>query len=518
VLGKDVRKLDRLEASDDRLAPVDTIYDRVLLAADRHPEKPAIISGVRRITYGELRGLVSGLAKRLASLPVGQGDRVGIAVSRKLDHLIAVIGTMGVGGVPVPLPAANEEALRVGLAHSNPAAIIGDRSSLETVGKCDAAGMPILADVAEIGDENAGRGVRPAVASQDLAMIFYTSGTTSGVRTGVMITYGNLKTTVTYLNGFMGVDDSVVEYVMSPVDHAFGFGRCRAVLEVGGTAVLEDGLFNPAQVLVAMERQGCNALSGASTGFAMLLEYYERDFRRVGGSLRWAEIGSVPMRIEHKHRLLEILPTAKICMNYGLTEAMRSTLIDLRSEIEKIGTVGRSSPGVEIRIRGEKGEDLSPGHIGEVWIRGPNVAKGFWRNEALWRQRCRHGWLRTGDFGHLDPDGYLTFTGRQDDLINLGGEKLSALEIEERLKPFMGHTRYCVCAAPDPAGLLGEVPVLCVEGSVTVAREDIRRWLGGLVESHKIPRSIRQFGELPTTFNGKIRRTEVRRILREGEP
>jgi len=492
---------------------LETIYSKILLNSKNHADKLALICGDVKFTYHELSVRINRLAGYLTHHGVQKGDRICIGLHSKAECLIAVIAGMAVGGISVPLPYNSYLEQQWMISDCEPTAIVSDSFNNNRIQQYINSERTFLVDAKIAEDEEMPFLSAPDLSSEDVAMMFYTSGTTSGVKTGILISYNNLVQTVTYMNNFMQLQPDIVEYVVAPVNHAFGFGRCRAVFQIGGTLVLNDGIFNPARVLIALEKYRCNAISSVSTGFALLLENYERYLRPIGENIEWVEIGSLPLHVSHKKKLLDVLPKARIFMNYGLTEAMRTTLIELRSEIDKIETVGRPSPGLEVKIINDKGEVLPQGKLGEISVKGANVAKGFWKQAELWQNRYHKEWLRTGDVGHLDEDGYIILSGRKDDIINVGGEKFFPLEVEACLKDLFEEVSYCICGIIDPDGLMGELPVLCVEGKNNVDITKVQRCLKGIVDDYKIPKDIYHFNSLPRTHNGKVKRYKIKEQL-----
>ena len=181
---------------------------------------------------------------------------------------------------------------------------------------------------------------------------------------------------------------------------------------------------------------------------------------------------------------------------------MRSTFLDLRAAPEdKLGSVGRAVPGARLRILDD----------GEIAVTGLHLAPGYWRRPEEWNARCFDGWLRTGDVGELDDDGYLYFHSRKDDLINVGGEKVSPVAVEEVLRGLLPGRAYCVFGVPDPGGVLGEVAALCIEGEREHDARSVRTYLAGRVAESAVPKIVIHRDALPRTPNGKV----LRRALRE---
>ena len=164
--------------------------------------------------------------------------------------------------------------------------------------------------------------------------------------------------------------------------------------------------------------------------------------------LRYVEIGSAPMPIETKLKLMELLPRTRICHHYGLTEASRAAFIEYHRERHKLATIGRPAPNVEIAVHDDQDRPLPTGRQGELVVRGGMVMKEYWKQPELTRQVLRGGWLRTGDHGFQDADGYLYLLGRDSDCVNVAGLKVNPEEIEQHLNAHTGHCRIGVLSPP----------------------------------------------------------------------
>src|SRR5262249_7567633 len=263
------------------------------------------------------------------------------------------------------------------------------------------------------------------VQAQEIAMLYYTSGTSSGIRKGVMQSYAQLHNTVHYITNIMQLDQSVVEFVASPTDNAFWFGRCRCVMHVGGTLLLSNGPLNPFGIISALNRYGGNAIGGDTPVFMLLLHHLHDHLLRVAPAIKWIKIASAPMPLEDKRKIMEILPRARIVFNYGLTEAMRTCLNCFNDNPDRLASVGCPSPTVSVRVVDGEGNELTNGEIGEVQIAGGNLASGYWKKEELWTNRFCDGWYRSSDLGYLDNDGFLYLQGRIDHAINSGGSTIA---------------------------------------------------------------------------------------------
>ncbi len=255
-----------------------------------------------------------------------------------------------------------------------------------------------------------------------LAQVSFTSGTT-GQPKGILLTHAALADVVTRLNTAMALNHEAAEYVGIPPTYSFGLGRFRALAAVGGAAFLPERGFDLREFVDMLRAGDVNALSIVPTIARVMLKQAEL-FAGIGEKLRWIELGSQYMARAEKEQLKHLFPNARIVQHYGLTEASRSTFLDISA------TTGNALESVG---RPMMGTDLAINHDGRITIRGRHVATQQIENGSL-RSLCgRDGWLVTNDRGVIE-DGYLYFEGRADDVINCGGVKLVPDQLEDRIR------------------------------------------------------------------------------------
>ena len=498
---------------------IETVFAAVDTFARSSPDKVAIISGNSAITYSELGAKVNALAEGLRLRGVRPGDFVGVESGRAKDNLIGIIGTLALGGVAVPLP---DEVY----AYSDVIKDVGPKVILATPDGMPVDAEPLVkridrVDVSEISDSSTRLEINHlerSVSADEAAIIHYTSGTTSGVRKGVIHSYGILQITANYITEIMHMDDSIREFVASPVDNPFWLGRCRVVLKVGGTLLLSRGSLNLLDMVVTLSGNNGNAISGDTPVFVALLHEMERHLHRLAPALRWIKIASQAMPVEDKQRLMEEVPQARIFMNYGLTEHMRTAILPWREFPDKLQSVGRPCPTVSVKIVDENCQEVSPRETGEILVSGGNHASGYWGKPDLWAARHDQGWYRSSDWGFVDEDGFLYIKGRMDDAINAGGKIVAPNDVEERLRPLLKARSFVVCGVDDPKGILGEIIALCIEGEWQEEKSwpELRINLFEKMEASLVPREAFSVDQLPRTSNNKIQLSILRNNIQEG--
>jgi long-chain acyl-CoA synthetase len=490
-------------------------HEMLLAAASLHPDKPAVISAGRELSYAALCERMRAIASALASGPARTlpGEPVLFLSSAKVDFIATFYGCLAAGAVAVPVPDGAARATVIDLAEASGArTIVADRAILQTFAPpLDASRFRIVYT------EDVPRGApapsSPPLAAWAPAMILFTSGTTAKKK-AVLLSHGNIVQATLNINAFVKISEQTREYVAVPLYHSFGLGRVRAVLSVGGTLFLGDGPLNPAAMIQTIERQRCNALSTVPAGLAMFSGKLQSVLRRIGPQIEVIELGSAFMSPQQKAALLEIFPRARVCMHYGLTEASRSTFLEFRSESHKLDTVGKASPNVTIEIRDHDLQPCKMGEQGEIVVRGGHVTQGYFRDdERTLAAFTGDGAFRTGDFGFMDDEGYVHLLGRKDELINKGGIKISPLELEDKLREVYPELEFCVVGVPDPEGLAGEVPVMAYVAAAELSLGDVLSALAQKVERNKLPSAIARVDKIPRTANGKPMRSVLREQL-----
>ena len=279
-------------------------------------------------------------------------------------------------------------------------------------------------------------------------------------------------------------------------------------LAVGARMVLEDNIVFPHLVAEALERERATGFSGVPSTFALMLDRGRLEHYDLS-SLRYLTQAGGAMAPALTRRVREAFPGARLFVMYGQTEASaRLTCLAPEHLDEKPGSVGTPISGVQIRVRREGGADAEPGEQGEVWARGDNVMTGYWNAPEATAAVLVDGWLRTGDLGHLDADGFLWLAGRRADMIKTGAHRVHPQDVEEVIAELPGVREVAVAGIDD--ALLGQVVAAFLVTDAGAPDEmavkaHCRRRLAG----YKIPKQVAFVAELPKTASGKVRRAAL---------
>ena len=496
---------------------------RVAEVVERHPERIAIVADDRRIRYDEFWRESVRFARALRAHGLQPGERVAILLPNRIEAAVACYGCWLAGGIAVPLNVqARARDFQAWLRHAEARHVVHEYSHndvVDAIAAVDASNghppmrrWPVGADrpLCAPGGDDAPEVIVDAgdIEADRVAMILYTSGTT-GAPKGVTLTHGNLlanaSAVIDYLR--LDADDSVLSILA--FYYAYGASVLHTHLLSGACIVLAQNLLFPHLLMDTIVRERITGFSGVPSTFALLLERVKLGDYDLS-SLRYLTQAGGPMGPTLTQRLRAALPGARLFVMYGQTEATsRLTWLPPERLDEKLGSVGIPVNGVSLRIVREHGGDADTGEDGEVWVRGANVMRGYWNNPESSAAVLRDGWLRTGDIGHLDDDGYLWLVGRRSDMIKTGAHRVHPVDVEEVIAEVPGVAEVAVVGVDDD--VLGQVIKAFVVAPGLPPRSDnmIKAHCRERLASYKIPRDITFVSALPRTASGKVRRAAL---------
>lgn len=484
------------------------------------------------VSYAALGARIAAVSNALPD--VAPGEIVGLIGARSPATVTAFFGIMQAGGCPCLVdPRGSTAALRSRLDAACARSVCIEDGGEAPAPDLAGAGRPLrrlprlhdaplprppaadgaraTADSApppRAGTREARASFRESLTPADPAMVQLTSGSTGQAR-GVLLTHGNLLCNARGVAARTGITPADRLLHLMPLHHTNGVNNQLIVpLLAGATVVLADR-FRPEAVEDQIAEYGVTYLTGVPTMYSRMLPHLRDPARRR--SLRFLRCGSAPIAA-NLHRRIEAAFGAPLVVSYGLSEATCTSTMNPPGA-RRIGSVGTVLPGQRVRLlRPETAEAVPDGAEGEVCIAGGAVMRGYADGSAA--AVLRDGWLRSGDLGRFDADGYLFITGRLKDLIVRGGENLSPRAIESVLERHPAVESCCVAAAPHAD--LGEVPVAFVQPRAGArARAGA---LGALVAEHlsraHVPVRIHFVDALPENAVGKVDRAALAKRLR----
>ena len=346
-------------------------------------------------------------------------------------------------------------------------------------------------------------------APQDTALILYTSGTT-GRPKGAELTAANLVDTVTSFQPVLSISPDDRFGTGLPLFHVYGQAVCMNTTLATGASFSLVHPFDPKVMLDVMVADELTTMAGVPTMWNAMLhaegDYTPQDF----SALRLATSGGASLPVEVIRAFKDRFDCA-ILEGYGLTESTGAATFNDITREQRTGTVGPALPGSRIEVRDPEGNVLGPDQPGEVYIQGPTIMKGYWNRPDATAADLRDGWLKTGDIGTIDADGYLSIVDRVKDLIIRGGYNVYPREVEEVLYEHPDIVEVAVVGVPDDhyGEEIAAVTVL-TEGS-DATPESIRAWAKERLSAYKVPRLFAFVDALPKGATGKILKRAIDR-------
>jgi len=354
------------------------------------------------------------------------------------------------------------------------------------------------------------------VNRSDIAEILYTTGTTGSPK-GVVLSHHNVISAISNITKFIGYTNKDHEVITLPLTHSFGLNHVLCNIAAGGSVHIENGLLRLKKVFTALKDNKSTGFPGTPSSFSIILGRYSKNFIEATESLKFIVINSAPLPPTQAKEILKLIPHVKLLVYYGMTEASRATFIkhSLRNE-KLLYSVGKASPNVKISIIDDKNRFLSSDRVGEVVIKAETVMKGYWKNyEETKKIMLDGGWLKTGDLGYLNKNKYLFLVGRIKELINIGGLKVSPIEIEDMYKNCDLIDEFIVVGKADKTGISGEKIIGFVKfcEKKTMSENELIQFAQGKIENYKIPSEFHIVSEIPKSETGKLLREQLIKLV-----
>lgn len=479
-----------------------TIEEQIFDKVQNIPDKVALISGDTEITYSQLWDYCLCAAEKLKQdYHLKKGDRVILSAAGNIEFVYAYFGVHIAGGICVPIdPDTNQTRFEYIEKSTTPVCVMGLLHNVkkETIPFSDVV-------------NGTSKATYIAPEQSQVADILFTTGTT-GAPKGVALSYNNLSAAARNINAFIGNTSSDVELLALPVSHSFGLGRLRCSLSKGATVVMLGTFANVKKFFKEMARCQVTMFAIVPASWGFIKKMSGKYIGKFADQLKFIEIGSSFMPVEDKELLMSLLPKTRICMHYGSTEASRSAFMEFHTYKDNLLSIGKASPNVEIKIFTSQGTPAALGEEGEVCVKGEHVTCSYW-NETPERfsSDFYDGYFRTGDCGTMDAEGNIYLKSRIKEMINVGGKKVSPMEVEDILNTIPGIKESACIGIPDPGIVLGEVVKAFIVADDNLSDEEIMQQLRPQLEVYKLPVEIERINAIPKTGSGKIQRLSLKK-------
>ncbi len=521
---------------------MDYLFHHLLRASARRvPDKEALVHGDARLTYEQVADKVSGLAQGLHALGLQRTDRVGIYLDPSVPQVLSIFGVSQAGGVFVPI---NQLLMPDQVAHiAKDCGMCGLVTTSTKLAKL----VPILHQIPtlrflivdgqeipelpvrvcrfdELCDGNTSHKVKDVNIDKDLAGILYTSGST-GKPKGVMLSHAQIIAGASIVSDYLEITDKDRILAVLPFSFDAGLNQLTTSIQQGGTLVLMTFTF-AREIVQMLTKERITGLAGVPTLWTLLAQPNSTLQKTPMPHLRYITNtgGAMPQAV--LVTLRKALPSTRIFLMYGLTEAFRSTYLPPEELDRRPTSIGKAIPNTEILVINEQGKPCGPGEVGELVHRGPTVSMGYWGQPELTAKVLRpHPFLPpelgseekvcySGDLVKMDEEGFLYFVGRRDGMIKSSGFRVSPTEVEEALFSSGKLRGAAVIGIPDE--VLGQVikAFVVVKAGEQVEPETLIAHCSERLPRYMVPKHIECVPELPKTPSGKVDYPALRR--REG--
>ncbi|HEX7344557.1 MAG TPA: AMP-binding protein [bacterium] len=493
--------------------------DRMLERANQSsPEKFAILSRDRNVTYRQLNDQANALANGLLNLGMKRGDVVVMLLSKSVEAVVTFLGVTRAGGAIAPVNMRlKPDTLRVSFNHLNPFAVVADslyypfltkffrpnhpQSYVLLIGRAQGDRVHSFDDILA---RETSRSPGVQIEENDVAYLNFTSGTT-GIPKAAITTHGNLLWNTKGAVEMMRMDSRDVHLCMFPMYAHPHEIFCRSIY-LGGTTVLLDSMY-PKTIMRVLEQFRVTCMMAVPMFYKSLFPLGRaKEFDL--SSLRIAEAGGMSSPAELCREFEEIFGLRFLPV-WGSTETTGIALATSPVEDFRMGSMGKPCPGYEVRVLGPGGREADTDEVGELVISGPGVVQGYFNLPAETEATFHHGACYTGDMVRRDETGFYNFLGRRSGLMKVAGLKVYPTEVEAVLLKHPKIEEAAVIALPD--SLRGEIPKAFVvpKPGQTVEPKEVRLFCREHLADYKIPALIEVRGELPKTETGKISHAEL---------
>ncbi|MCM8757862.1 MAG: long-chain fatty acid--CoA ligase [Candidatus Omnitrophica bacterium] len=495
-----------------------------LLEVNSHNFKDnyALLFYNRKITYKEFHWMVLRLSQGLKNLGITKNDRVAIFLGNCPEFVISYFAILYLGAIAVPINnMLKQEELSFILKHSEAKLIISSIKYIDIIDRIIAEGdcflkytilidaiLPTVLNFYEIIEHTLPLDKREEILPEDVASILYTSGTTGDPK-GVLLTHKNFLSNVNSCIKAIYPNQKDNFICILPMFHSFALTVCIFIpLAVGATITVVDHIRPFRKVIRNVIKKKVTIFVAIPSIYNVLTHIYipEAFMARVLkliGSVRICISGAAALPVE----VLEAFEkkfNVPLLEGYGLTEASPVVSLNPLKGIRKSASVGLPLEGIEVKVVDDEGKELPRENIGELLIKGPNVMKGYFKDESATKETIKDGWLYSGDLAKLDKDGYIYIVDRKKDMINVRGLNVYPQEIE---KVLIRHPKIKECAVIGVKDKFkGEVPkaFLVLKENVSLTEREVIEYLRQHIAQFKIPKYIEIVNDLPKTSTGKI--------------
>ncbi|WP_153731093.1 class I adenylate-forming enzyme family protein [Sporosarcina obsidiansis] len=485
---------------------METIGKLAMKSAAAYPNKVAVKDEQRSFTYQEMMDRALALTAYFKKIGLEKGDRFGILMSNRLEHIELDVAAAISGVIKVPLNYRlhpKEHAYM--LEDADVKLIIGEEQLIQPI-DINLEALPIGEAYEKAIDSCQGAHSIAEIDEDDVFAIMYTSGTTGNPK-GVMLSHRNIISGALSLALACETDyDDVIGHV-APLTHGSNF--LSHVAWLYGLTQVVFSKFEPEEFVLDLKRENVTAIFLVPTMVNLMIQHPKFDPKNLS-TLKTINMAGSAIAASKLEQALAL--TGPIfAQTFGQVEApMCITMMPKRELGDHLESCGRTGPFVDVKIVDDQGTELPAGEVGEIVCKGSLVMKGYWNNEKATNETLIDGWLQTGDLGWKSEEGYVHIVDRKKDVIISGGVNIYPREVEEVLNKHAGVKETCVIGVPDEKWGENVIAYVVPNGTVAVTNEELIQLCLDHMASFKKPKEIHIVNELPKSSYGKILKRELR--------
>ena len=534
-----------------------TLVQAVSELAAVQPEAPAVLFKSEVLTYAQLSARIRRVGSMLMQMGIHRGDRVLYTALSKPETVVMYLGIQYAGGTAVAMDKNATPENASGIYEDTTASLfLTDRPMKGYEETCRLYSLKELYTRACASDEADLRG-KDSISEEtdtrepekslclpyvlpdpeEIAEMIFTTGTT-GKPKGVMLSYRAVCRISMNTKEGIGITGEDRVLVPLPLHHSLALRELRAALFSGGSVVLQNGFTFAKELEKNITELKCTGMVTVPASFELTRTQMGEKFPQIVGQLRYIEVGAGSLSVRQRKEFAALLPDTDLNNTWGSSETggalftKVSRIVADEEHPARVAAIGKALTGIRVLALGEKPaavtaetEELPPDHPerlalaatdaehpGRLALKGEMVMSGYWNRPKETTDALRDGWLVTNDLVYMDDDGYVYMLGRSDDIINVGGEKVSPIEVENIASECPG-IRECACiGVPDPQEVLGQVPALFMVIQPGFSEHELKQYLATHMERFKIPQAFVTVSELPRNRMKKLDRREMRRL------
>ncbi len=498
-------------------------------SAVRFPDKPALFVSGKWHTYSELNARANQMARLFELRGLKKGDRIALFIENSIEYVVTYYAVLKAGGTTVALNTENtaEDIAYIVRDSGVRFLVAGYRLAARTFSAFDTS-LEAVFIWNEPKDSPAGWGDRPTTGlpealddipcddpgirliDLDIASIVYTSGSTGKPR-GAVLSHLNIVSNTRSIVDYLELTSEDRVLAVLPFYYIYGKSLLNTHFFVGGSVVVDNRFLYPNVVLQTMREQAVTGFAGVPSTYTILLSRSNLKNMKFP-KLRYMTQAGGAMAPSVQKEVAEAFAPARLFVMYGATEASaRLSYLDPDDLPRKWGSIGKAIANVELFVADEHGRPLPAGAEGEIVARGSNLMSGYWNHPEETEKVLKNGLYFSGDIGLMDEEGFLYVVGRTKDMIKIGGNRVSAKEIEEALHEHPAIIEAAVIGVPDD--VLGEAPkafIVVKKGASESLAEELPAFLQKHLAVYKIPKLYEIRISLPKNESGKILKIKLR--------